>query len=313
MVPINTDSILSTCMVLCGVRSAARACPVMRHKLVIHTCNVKLQVSMSLMCCINLYHFFTIFTWWVWGFKGCQWVQKTLLVSTTANTVTSLTQTHLKLQENHPKFLLARQQPLLPSKSVRSQFFFFSLPPDPPLQPLVLDPRSATPLVGTKSYHIETHLFQVCPSLYQSTSPFDTHWAFSADHFDNFALGSCDSFALPFPFTAVMGDSKSWNHSINFGFARSKNASMARLSRLTPQMKVIGELLSSSPSSNTAPYISSAVLELVGADLNISSFTSPDPFMSGAGFRRSCKVGGGSVLSYNRWGIKIIIFLLLKA
>ena len=66
----------------------------------------------------------TVYTWQVRGFKGCQWVQKTLLVSTTANTVTSVTQTHLKLQENHPKFLWARQRPLLPSKSVRSQFFF---------------------------------------------------------------------------------------------------------------------------------------------------------------------------------------------
>ena len=46
MEAINTDSILSTA--LCGARSAARACPVMRHELVIHTHNVKLQVSMSL-------------------------------------------------------------------------------------------------------------------------------------------------------------------------------------------------------------------------------------------------------------------------
>ena len=53
MVPINTDSILS--MALCGVRSAARACPVMRHKLVIHTCDVKLRVSMSLISINVLY------------------------------------------------------------------------------------------------------------------------------------------------------------------------------------------------------------------------------------------------------------------
>ena len=88
----------------------------------------------------------TVYTWQVRGFKGCQWVQKTLLVSTTANTVTSVTQTHLKLQENHPKFLWARQRPLLPSKSVRSQFFFSAFCQTPPLQPLVRDPRSATPL-----------------------------------------------------------------------------------------------------------------------------------------------------------------------
>ena len=143
MVPINTDSILS--MVLCEVRSAARACPVMKHKLVISTCDVKLRVSMRLMCYINLYHFFTIFTWQVWGFKGCQWVQKTLLVSKTANTVTSATQTHLKLQENHPKFLWAHQRQLPPSKSVRSQFFFSAFC-QTPLQPLVWDPCSATPL-----------------------------------------------------------------------------------------------------------------------------------------------------------------------
>ena len=53
MEPINTDSILS--MVLCGVRSAARACPVMRHELVIHTHNVKLQESMSLISINVLY------------------------------------------------------------------------------------------------------------------------------------------------------------------------------------------------------------------------------------------------------------------
>jgi hypothetical protein len=40
--PINTDSILSTA--LCGVRSAARACLVIRHELVIHTHDVKLHV-----------------------------------------------------------------------------------------------------------------------------------------------------------------------------------------------------------------------------------------------------------------------------
>ena len=61
-------------------------------------------------------------------FEGCQQVQKALPFSTTANTVTTATQTHLEL---HPKFLWARQRPLLPSKSVRS-LFFFGLRPDPP-------------------------------------------------------------------------------------------------------------------------------------------------------------------------------------
>ena len=53
MEPINTDSILSTA--LCGVRSAARACPVMRHELVIHTHYVKLRESMSLISINVLY------------------------------------------------------------------------------------------------------------------------------------------------------------------------------------------------------------------------------------------------------------------
>ena len=58
-------------------------------------------------------------------FEGCQWVQleKTLLLSTMANTVTTATWTHLELQENHPKFIWARQWPLPPSKLVRWQFF----------------------------------------------------------------------------------------------------------------------------------------------------------------------------------------------
>ena len=43
MEPIITDIILS--MALCGIRFAARACPVTRHKLVIHTCDVKLRVT----------------------------------------------------------------------------------------------------------------------------------------------------------------------------------------------------------------------------------------------------------------------------
>jgi hypothetical protein len=66
--------------------------------------------------------------------------------TTTANTVTTATQTDLELQENHPKFLWARQRPLPPSKSVRSQLFFRPSA-GPPLQPLVRDPRSATPLI----------------------------------------------------------------------------------------------------------------------------------------------------------------------
>ena len=71
-------------------------------------------------------------------FEGCQWVQleKTLLLSTTANTVTTATQTHLELQEtqNHLKFIWACQRPLSPSKLVISQFFFQPLarPPPPP-------------------------------------------------------------------------------------------------------------------------------------------------------------------------------------
>ena len=62
-------------------------------------------------------------------------------------------------------------------------------------------------------------------------------------------------------------------------------------------MKVIGELSSSSPSSNTAPYISSAVV--VGAD----SDESPGPSMLDAGFRRSCNEGGGSTMDVGEFGI----------
>ena len=47
-----------------------------------------------------------------------------LLLSVTAHTVTTATQTHLELQENHLKFLWAHQQPLLPSKLVCSHLFF---------------------------------------------------------------------------------------------------------------------------------------------------------------------------------------------
>ena len=97
---------------------------------------------------------------------------------------------------------------------------------------------------------------------------------------------------MPFanPGADVAGES--WNRMINFGFARSTKASMARRSRLTPQTKVMGGLSSSSPSSNVAPYISSAVV--VGADKWSSE--SPGPSMLCAGFRRSCKVGGGSTM-----------------
>ena len=42
-------------------------------------------------------------------FKGRQQVQKALLLSPTANTVTTATQKHLELQENHLKFLWACQ------------------------------------------------------------------------------------------------------------------------------------------------------------------------------------------------------------
>ena len=101
------------------------------------------------MCCKNLYHFFTNFTWRVWGSKGCQWVhwQKTLLLSTTVNTVTTVTQTHLKLQEIHPKFLWARQWPLPPSKSVRSHFFW--PPSNPWFRILVLPPPCGNPDIST--------------------------------------------------------------------------------------------------------------------------------------------------------------------
>ena len=67
-----------------------------------------------------------------------------LLLSTTANTVTTATQTHLELQENHLKFLWACQWPLSPSKLVRLLFFFRSLAGPPPSNPwfriLILPP-----------------------------------------------------------------------------------------------------------------------------------------------------------------------------
>ena len=92
------------------------------------------QISMSLIS-INVLCYIVLYTVSLPSsldeFKGCQWVQleKTLLLSTT---VTTATQTHLELQENHPKFVWACQRPLLPSKLVRSQFFSaFSRTPPP--------------------------------------------------------------------------------------------------------------------------------------------------------------------------------------
>ena len=52
----------------------------------------------------------------------------------TANTVTTVTQRHLELQENHPKFLWACQQPL-PWTTIKTgvvTIFFFGLQPDTP-------------------------------------------------------------------------------------------------------------------------------------------------------------------------------------
>ena len=72
--------------------------------------------------------FFIIFTGWVRLFEGCQQVQKSLLLSPTANTVTTVTQKHLELQENHPKFLWAHQRLLPPSKLARSHLFFWPSP-----------------------------------------------------------------------------------------------------------------------------------------------------------------------------------------
>ena len=86
-------------------------------------------LSTNVLCCI----IFLLF------FYHLHWINlrdanefKALLLSPTANTVTTVTQAHLELQENHPKFLWAawaRQRPLLPSKLVWS-LFFFSLQPD---------------------------------------------------------------------------------------------------------------------------------------------------------------------------------------
>jgi hypothetical protein len=64
---------------------------------------------------------------------------------------------------------------------------------------------------------------------------------------------------------------------------------MVRCSRLAPQTKVIGGLSLSSPSLNVASYISSAVV--VGTDK-----WSSESSILGMGFRRSCKVGGGSAM-----------------
>ena len=100
-------------------------------------------------------------------FEGCQRVQRALPLSTTANTVTTATQPHLELQENHPKFLWARQRPLSPSKLVRSLFFFRPLAGPPPLQPLVRDPRSATPLQLTRNPY--SHIF-LCPGKIHANS-----------------------------------------------------------------------------------------------------------------------------------------------
>ena len=81
-----------------------------------------------------LYNFFTIFLpSSLDKFKGCQWVQMALPLSPTANTVTTATQIHLELQENHPKQIWSSLRPLPPSKLVRSLFFFGLWPDTPPL------------------------------------------------------------------------------------------------------------------------------------------------------------------------------------
>ena len=98
--------------------------------------------------------------------------------------------------------------------------------------------------MGPKSWNMfEIWTYRVCPSLYQSRFPFVAHWASSSDHFDDPAFGGWESSARPLPFADpkadVAWDSESWNCVINFGFARSTKASMARRSKLTPRMKVI--------------------------------------------------------------------------
>ena len=85
--------------------------------------------------------------------------QKALPFSTTANTVTTATQTHLEL---HPKFLRARQ-PLPPSKSVRSQFFFRPSARPPPSDPwfgiLVPPPPWHFPIRYSRGQTKATNLF----------------------------------------------------------------------------------------------------------------------------------------------------------
>ena len=78
-------------------------------------------------------------------------IYDTRSTSPTANTVTTVTQKHLELQENHPKFLWAHQWPLPPSKLARSHLFFRPSPGPPPFPPLAQDPCSATPLTTTSS------------------------------------------------------------------------------------------------------------------------------------------------------------------
>src|SRR5882757_4422575 len=79
-------------------------------------------------------------------------------ISTTADTVTTATQTHLKLPGEPSKLPLGTSMTTSAIKIGESPFFFWPSAGPPPLQPLVWNPCSATPL--------QKWCFHVIPTLF---------------------------------------------------------------------------------------------------------------------------------------------------
>ena len=112
----------------------------------------KIQILLESVLCTNLYT--EEHTWITQSSELCDiHCYLLVLLSTTGNTVTTVPQTHLELQESHPKFLWVCQWPLPLSKSVRSQFFFQPSAGPPPPNPWfgILIPPSCSTLVVLQS------------------------------------------------------------------------------------------------------------------------------------------------------------------